>query len=391
MYIPIWQSYFSATPESAIWRFLSWHIRPEMNQWWEQFLFPGAIPYLGLLLLPLLFYNKSISVVAKKFILFLTLTLFLSILFSLNIKGFTLYKWLYEVPGFGSLRGMNRLINAEIIFFILLFVFVFKFLMQRYKSIYYFVSLLPLLVIVDNSTTYWERRYNKVDAQWYVNNIKGIIQTKYDSSRVAIAFQSMNFLNRVTESHLDVMLATQELGIPCVNAYTGLFPDGFQGFFDAEGKDSLFRWLSIKNIDTTKVDVINEYDLPFINRSFYRLQAGNGLMISADLSSDFQLKAISSDISHAEKFEILRLDEGKDLLRISNGNFVCADLAQKGVRCANRPGPGDWERFTINFISNDKITLKALNGNYIGVNIHDSTLNVHSPEINQMQIFELVK
>ncbi|MFN5347906.1 MAG: hypothetical protein ACK5B3_11825, partial [Bacteroidota bacterium] len=158
-YIPTWRSYFAAIPESYSWRFLTWHIRDQSQNWWELFLFPGLIAYLGILLFPFA-YKKASN---KKELLFLLVSLFLVVLFTLNINGFTLYKLFFNLPGFGAIRSINRIINAEIILIILLTVAVLKvFENSKWSKL---LMLLPLLVIIDNSTLYWERQYKKSEVQ----------------------------------------------------------------------------------------------------------------------------------------------------------------------------------------------------------------------------------
>ena len=52
-------------------------------------------------------------------------------------------------------------------------------------------------------------------------------------------------------------------------------------------------------------------------------------------------------------------------LRVSNGQFICAEGGGGGSVVANRPSAGAWETFTMEELGNGKIALKASNGKYL--------------------------
>ena len=389
-YIPTWKSYFSASPESTVWRFLSWHIRSQGWMWWEQFLFVGGLPWLAILVLPFFFSSHVINRPSKRFVGFLILTFFLCVMFSLKIDGFTLYRLIFNLPGYGSMRSINRLINAEVVFQILVLVFVFKYLIEANPALKKFVIVLPILVVLENGTSYWERTYNKVEAQTAVNTIKDNILSQLDTTKAAIAYQHFNFSGMETESHLNVMLATQDLGITCVNAYTGLFPYNFQGFSDTEGLDSLQRWMNYKQTDLNTVQVLNEFGVVYQRRKFGKLSsaAGNFLTIHPDKGD--RLHADASSKSEGEFLEIVVLTTGYTIIRASNGKYFCAEISSDGELVANRDKPGDWERFILTEIEPNIFSLKAANGKYVHVN-SDNSLSANQLEVGPGETFTLQK
>jgi hypothetical protein len=390
LYIPTWKSYFSAIPESSVWCFLSWHIRSQGWMWWEQFLFVGGLPWVAILLLPFFFFSKMINAQAKKLVGFLLLTFILCVLFSLKIDGFTLYKLIFKLPGFGSMRSINRLINAEVVLQILILVFVFKYLINAKPELKKFAILLPLLVVLDNTTAYWERTFNKAEAQSNVNAIKDIIQSQFDSTKAAIAYQHFNFAGMETESHLNVMLATQDLGLTSVNAYTGLFPYNYQGFSDAEGLDSLNRWMDYNQADIKKVQMISEFGAPYQSRKFGKLTSVDGKYLTVDKEKGDRLFANANAVEKGEFFEIAVLTNGITFIRSSNGKYLCAEIPSEGKLVANRDKPGEWEQFSLEEISPGVFTLKNISELYIHVN-EDGSLSANSTTPGPRETFTLHK
>lgn len=389
-YIPTWKSYFSATPESSVWRFLSWHIRSQGWMWWEQFLFVGGLPWIAILVLPFFFLSKMINIQAKKLVGFLVLTFLLCVLFSLKIDGFTLYKLIFNLPGYGSMRSINRLINAEVVFQILILVFVFKYLINAKPELRKFAILLPLLVVLDNTTNYWERTFSKAEVQASVNSVKEIIRSQLDSTKAAIAYQHFNFAGMETESHINVMLATQDLGLKSVNAYTGLFPYNFQGFSDAEGLDSLNRWIDYKQGEIKSVQVISEYGEIYRSRKFGKLSSVDGKYLTVDREKGDRLYANALSKEEGEFFEIVVLTTSSTLIRASNGKYLCAEIPSEGKLVANREKPGEWEHFSLTEISPGVFTIKNINGLYIHVN-NDASLSANSTEPGIRETFTLHK
>jgi hypothetical protein len=359
-YIPTWRSYFSAIPESAVWRFLSWHIREQGGNWWELFLFPGLIAYLGILLFPFAIRKAT----NKKELLFILLSLLLLVVFTLNINGFTLYKLFFNLPGFGSMRSINRIINAEIILIIILMVAVLKvFENSKYKNI---LLLLPLLVVIDNSTSYWERQYKKQEVQQREKETKDRIQ-KYVTGNKEIAYQHYNLIGQEPYNHLDVMIACQDLNVPSVNAYTGLYPNKFKGFFNGEGLDSLTVWLSVNNKSINDVVVVSEENARFLHRSYVKIKCANNKYLKIDKDHGDKLIANGSNQSEGDLFEYAQIDDSSTVFRAVNGKYACAELYDNGLMVANRDAVGDWERFRLSKQPDGSFLIMTFTNNYLSL------------------------
>jgi hypothetical protein len=375
-YIPTWRAYFSAIPESSIWRFLSWHIREQGGNWWELFLFPGLIAYLGILLFPFA-YKKATN---KKELAFILLSLLLLVVFTLNINGFTLYKLFYNLPGFGSMRSINRIINAQIILIVLLMVAVLKvYETSKWKNL---LLLLPLLVIIDNSTSYWERRYQKQEVQKREQETKDRIQ-KYVTGNKAIAYQHYNLLGQEAFAHLDVMIACQDLNVPCVNAYTGLYPDKYKGFLNGEGLDSLTVWLTANNKSINDVVVVSEDKANFLHRSYVKIKCANGKYLRIDKDHGDKLIASGENQYDGELFEYAQIDEVNSVFRATTGKYACAEFYDNGLMVANRDGFGDWERFRLLKQPGGSFVIQTFTNNYLSLEKEGTLRSVDKSPTNQ--------
>jgi hypothetical protein len=250
--IPTWRSYFFTSKAPVFWNSLSDH--GTVLQWfWCHYLFIGALPWIGLGFLPVVLFSKRTSREVKRKLLFITLGLLLCFVSCLNIDGFSLYKYFYELPGFASMRSMNRIINIEVFLFIMVLFFVFNEL-KNYNVVFRIVVwILPVVVILDNLIDPEQvMRYDKDVSLQRVENVRSEIEAVWDDKHVAVAYSvdSIENVDRVA-LHLDVMLATQEMGVPSVNAYSGHSPGEFVQFFESTSDTALQKWCVSNSIDTS--------------------------------------------------------------------------------------------------------------------------------------------
>jgi hypothetical protein len=60
-------------------------------------------------------------------------------------------------------------------------------------------------------------------------------------------------------SHIDMMLATQSLGLKTINGYSSYCPDAYGKFFNNCSESGLHKWLQDQNIDSKKILIIRAY------------------------------------------------------------------------------------------------------------------------------------
>lgn len=320
--LPHLRSYFFTSPASVIWKFLYPYTAFTFSQWWNHCLFPGIIPIAGVTLsIILIIKSKSKNNEIKRLQLLL-LTFILSFIFVIKFKGFTLYKVIYYLPGFSSMRSIDRIINIQMIFFVMLTAASLKLLLDKVRIKWLLLILLPIAVIVDNLIKPEPHKsFVKAESQEDVSYYKNIISKQYNKSYEAIAFFPIN-LSLSTESGKNleavssttgVMLASQELGIPCVNGYSGFNPMSFEELFMHPDSMRLKAWCSDNQISIKHIQIINDIE-----------------------SGGFSIDTIQ--------------------IQCSDSNYVCLDKNYNNIFVANRKEPQSWETFNmITFKSGRKL------------------------------------
>jgi len=254
-------SYFFTWPGSVFWgEILYTHSAYGFNQWWEHWLFPGALSWLGVLLIPVIYIIRKRRKKSNRPTVFFALAFFFTLIFCLNVNGYTLYHLPYQIPGFSSMRALSRIIHMEVFFFILLFMFSFKELLAT-KKLRWVIYLLPVLVVADHAFAINShiRRIDKNIAQEHVNVIKRTIEEQInpDKSIIAVYHNIENPSHGEVITHnISSMLAAQDLNLKIVNGYTGSYPEGYMAFFDHTDENTLQQWLTKSGIDRDQVQLI---------------------------------------------------------------------------------------------------------------------------------------
>src|SRR5690606_25391870 len=104
------------------WRDLAWHSQFKIPDWWDHFLFVGIVPWIAIAAALAIVFIKRIPSTDRATIMVLLIALTLSTLFVLNIDGHTLYHVVHALPGFSALRALGRVINVQIMYFVLLLI-----------------------------------------------------------------------------------------------------------------------------------------------------------------------------------------------------------------------------------------------------------------------------
>jgi len=261
--IPHLGSYLFSSPASFIWSDYLFHPFTEsINIWWTHMLFPGILPIASVLVAAILLFFVKKESIQFKFLAFLVLSTFLSVIFCLNLDGKTLYKFIYEIPGFSSMRALNRIINSQVVFFILTLSFVLQYIYRRWKWGKYVVLAIVPLIVLDNYFVVNDDviRYKKADSISEVDAIKAVIQKSElaDFKAIAYNFKDKSSHRTIISKHLSVITACQDLDIQCVNGYSGSYPNNYMSFFDLTDQESLNNWLDQTNTPHSDIILINE-------------------------------------------------------------------------------------------------------------------------------------
>ncbi|MGQ0829463.1 MAG: DUF7910 domain-containing protein [Bacteroidota bacterium] len=386
--IPTWRSYFFTTKAPLMWDILSEHGITALNNWWCHFLFIGGVPWLAIIAIPIVLLLRKVESANQKFILFITLGLILSFIFCLNINGFSLYKFVFELPGFSSMRSMNRIINTEIMFFILIFVFVFNELSKQSYIFKWLIMSFPLLVVVDNLIDPKEvMRYDIHDSKQQIEFSKEKIKEQYDAKYPAIAYIPEAANENPIVMNLNVMLAAQELNIPCVNAYTGHLPNGYIDFFNRASNEALDKWSEYNHIDKILIQRIHLGRTEKARKTIY-LKAANSKYIVVDHPN--RLLANKDVPSDPGKFTLILFDGNECALLSNNGNFLCAEIENKTEITATRKTVGGWETFSLIELENNTVAFKAVNNKYLSINGETLQLFANAGSIGENEKFVLI-
>ncbi len=374
--IPRPVSYFFTHPAALSWRSLSEVGVDAFPQWWSHFHFLGALPWLTLLAIPFLFFSKRMEAPRRRLLTGMAAAWALSTLFCLNIGGFSLYRLVYMLPGFSVMRAIDRFIDVQVVFFLILFVLVLRPLFQRPKAAWVLSLLLPVLVVQDNRwAVEHTKRFDKRVSQRQVAEVERRITRTYrpGPNVEAISYEPIlpvlrDFEERHTltiNTQLDAMLAGQALGIPVVNGYSGGYPGNFISFFDNMDHRTLVDWCAFNNRGTDGILEINGLAVPVASRDTVRFIAANGKYLCADQSRDNRLLANKDKADDWETFLRLHTTDGRVAFLASNGNFLCAQLEGDQHVAATCNDLGDYGLFTMVQLDSGKVAIKAFNGRFV--------------------------
>jgi hypothetical protein len=396
--IPTFRSYFFTSKAPVMWESLSEHGVRAFPNFWDHFLFMGILPWIGIFYVPVLLFFRKIDPDKRKLIAFLSLGLLFSFIFCLNINGFTLYRYIFNLPGFSSMRSINRIINVEIMFFVLVFVFVFNELGKISALAKKIILAFPLLIIIDNLIDPNEvLRFDKAESQKQIAEVKKNIESQYDKKYPAIAYMSSEIFPKeaielnVARVQLNVMFAAQELRIPCVNAYTGSYPDDYLDFLARSNDWSLSKWLDYNNhFDKNKIQNIYDFGIRSNHLETVQLKASNGKFVSSDQTISTELIANRNVAASWETFSLFTFGKDQCSLRSSLDNFVSVELENGNIMTSSRKTIGSWETFTINYLDPDTIALKGVNGKYLSYDDKTTLLYCSADSIGEKEKFGLI-
>lgn len=250
-FLPFINSYFFPHESSVIWGFLFDNMKPDIELWWLQYLFPGIIPMIVLILSPFyLMYNRIKKRKTEAIIKALIISSLIIVLLHLRTENnLTLYALFFYLPGISSMKVLVRFMNVEL--FILLLIAGYTILKFR-KG---YLMLILLLVFADNLFSPGEvpRCLKSELADRKEAMIEEVKKHDYKSFE-AIAYINKNQPEYV--SNIDMMLAAQSLGIKTINGYSSYCPKELKGFLKNKEEDGLNGWLEKNNIERSKILLI---------------------------------------------------------------------------------------------------------------------------------------
>lgn len=255
--IPTIRSYFTSTHNSILWDFSSsW--TSDYPAYWDHQIFPGGAAMLGItILLIVLLFKKRIRDYNLKHIGLIGVAAIITGFLFLRFNSYSAYVAVHALPGFNSMRSMTRIINVELVFFsagIAIGVYYLFKKIPKYKSAV-FIFLLIVLCL-DN---YLPSNKIFTTSKHKVQERTSALKTKLDHlSEGSIFSYEPNDDSVPPYFHqLDAMMASQDLNLICVNAYTATSPDEYSPFWWDPSEENRNRWLDYMNCDED-INVISE-------------------------------------------------------------------------------------------------------------------------------------
>jgi hypothetical protein len=260
--IPVFKSFLFSQHGTLFWEFLS-ETGTKIPAFWDHQIFPGIIALLSLLISffivkPLRIFKKGeLSIEQNPLMLYLTFASLITFISFIRVDKFSLYWLIHYLPGFGSMRSMTRIINIELLFFAIAVGFVFNWLVYKFKikQLVLFILFMPLLLLdnfCDRNHTYHipkDATIERVDL--LVNKMN---QLKPGS---LVSYEPDTIIGNPIEYQLDAMLASQQLNLKCVNAYSATSPPPFTDFWNKLDSVSRVKWFSYKKFTPQNLTVIN--------------------------------------------------------------------------------------------------------------------------------------
>jgi len=248
--LPCIKSYFFIVGGNLIWPFLE-HTGSDILFYWEHFLFVGGVPII-LLLLYVIFIKKFPN--ENKIFLF---TLLLLIILTIRIGDFSFYKYIYMIPGFGSMRALGRIIHVELFFFAIISVTFLSFVYNKIKFKKIFIILIFCILLIDQFfNPKVVNTINKYESQQRKESIINSLNNSNNSNYEAFAVCTQNN-NELMLINIDAMMASQVVLKPTVNGYSSTCIDQICNFLYKPDSTSLYNWLDLKGIDKKSVLIIN--------------------------------------------------------------------------------------------------------------------------------------
>ncbi len=245
--IPSLKSFVYSQHGSLLWNSLD-RIADHETAWWDHQLFPGAIAILGLLLWAYFIIAKRKSGATINSTLNISSLLFatslITILLFIRFGDISLYRILFTIPGFSSMRSLTRIINVELIFFAIAVAFITQKLFTRLPrySVLIFV-IFTFVIIADNyfeSESIYKTR--KEEAQGRVEYLKQKI--KHLPSGSIVSYEPAHIDEKGPAAYqLDAMLACQDLHLRTINAYSGSSPGSYTAFWFELNEAARIDWL----------------------------------------------------------------------------------------------------------------------------------------------------
>jgi hypothetical protein len=208
-----------------------------------------------LIIVKIMVPGKLLSVpVSNELYIIFTASIVVFLVF-LRFGDFSFYKLIYNVPGFGSLRALQRIINIELMFFAIATAFCINLLLpdKKYTPVVFLVFV--IFFITDNYVKPDYRHRHEIAES--IARIDPLIKKiRNTHSRKILSYEPDTLESSSMDYQLDAMLAAQSLGLKTLNGYSSTPPPHYNNYWSWPNEQNRMEWLKTKGLPMDSVVVV---------------------------------------------------------------------------------------------------------------------------------------
>ena len=258
--VPTFVSYFFSWNGSLFWDLLN-STGLHYPNFWDHQIFAGGLATLCLLLFSASM-GLSFSIAFAKWktsvqLNALFVAFLITFVFYLRVDEKTLYFFINKIPGFGSMRAVQRIINVELLMYAVATSWVFSKLFSSQKPNYnqiFFIAVVVLCIADNYVKEGYVHQHRKDDSEKRVNALAE--KMKLVPENEIISYEPDSLTSAPMDYQLDAMLASQITNHVCMNGYSATSPGGFGDYWINPNEKNRNYWLERKGMKNVKVTVV---------------------------------------------------------------------------------------------------------------------------------------
>ncbi|WP_317900065.1 hypothetical protein [Aurantibacillus circumpalustris] len=258
--LPSTRSFFYSHPGSYLWKFLE-NTGKNYQAFWDHQIFPGAIAIVSFILFSVLIIKRNLvpnksTQLEKSPMVTLFLTAICLFIFFIRYQDYSLYRIIFMLPGFDSMRALQRIVNIELLFFGIAFAYLCNVLFTKTKKISFILFFMGLSIFyIDNSIR--EDAADVYEKKVSSERIKKLnAKLKHLKKGTIFSYEPDTIRGLVIYHQLDAMLCAQENNLKCLNGYTSNSPNIYSYYWLSPNKMTRRIWLTMRGVPESQISII---------------------------------------------------------------------------------------------------------------------------------------
>ncbi len=142
------------------------------------------------------------------------------------------------------------------------------------------------------------------------------------------------------------------------------------------------------NFGYGRIDM-SKFNDDVLKQTFISLKGSNTKFVSSE-NGERAMKCNRNSMGSWEKFELVKLADGKYALKGNNGKYVSSENGERAMQC-NRLTIGPWEKFELIEQAGGKVALKGSNGKYVSSENGYTSMRCNRSSLGSWERFTLSK